>query len=263
MVRTIAFASGKGGVGKTSISVNCAITLVRMGYKVALLDADFGMANSHIMMDQKVEYTLQDLLENGKSLDDIICDTPSGVKLIPGGSGVIELLNLDSSRRWEIIKSLSPLEEQLDFLLVDTPAGGSDASIEFASACNNVVVVLVGEPTSFMDAYSFIKAIHMEKNYNRISVLVNLASSSKDAKSSFDSFKSIVTKFLDIQLDYVGWLPNSNVLKNSILARKPVALATTPQDKVLNQGVTQISDAIIQLEPQTSNGVEFFKTQGS
>ena len=118
MVRTIAFASGKGGVGKTSISVNCAITLVRMGYKVALLDADFGMANSHIMMDQKVENTLQDLLENGRSIDDIICDTPSGLKLIPGGSGVIELLNLDSSRRWEIIKSLDPLEDQLDFLLV-------------------------------------------------------------------------------------------------------------------------------------------------
>ena len=183
--------------------------------------------------------------------------------MIPGGSGVIELLNLDSSRRWEIIKSLTPLEEQLDFLLVDTPAGGSDSSIEFAAACNNVVVVLVGEPTSFMDAYSFIKAIHLEKNYDSVSVLVNLASSSKEAKSSFDSFKSIVTKFLDIQLEYVGWLPNSNVLKNSILARKPVALATTPQDKVLIHGLKQISDAIIQLEPQTSNGVEFFKAQGS
>ena len=260
MVRTIAFASGKGGVGKTSISVNCAITLVRMGYNVGLFDADFGMANTHIMMDQKVEHTLQDLLENGKSIDDIICDTPSGVKLIPGGSGVIELLNLDSSRRWEIIKSLHPLEEQLDFLLVDTPAGGSDASIEFAAACNNVVVVLVGEPTSFMDAYSFIKAIHLEKNYDSVSVLVNLAASAIDAKSSFDSFKSIVTKFLDIQLEYVGWLPNSNVLKNSILARKPVALAKNTQDKILIQGLKQISDTIIQLDPQTSNGVEFFKT---
>jgi flagellar biosynthesis protein FlhG len=215
------------------------------------------------MMDQKVEHTLQDLLENGRSIDDIICDTPSGLKLIPGGSGVIELLNLDSSRRWEIIKSLDPLEEQLDFLLVDTPAGGSDSSIEFAAACNNVVVVLVGEPTSFMDAYSFIKAIHLEKNYDSVSVLVNLASSSKDAKSSFDSFKSIVTKFLDIQLEYVGWLPNSNVLKNSIVARKPVALTTTPQDKVLIHGLKQISNAIIQLEPQTSNGVEFFKMQGT
>jgi MinD-like ATPase involved in chromosome partitioning or flagellar assembly len=92
--------------------------------------------------------------------------------------------------------------------------------------------------------------------------LVNLASSSKDAKSSFDSFKSIVTKFLDVQLEYVGWLPNSHVLKNSILARKPVALSTTPQDKTLNQGLKQISDAIVQLDPQTSNGVEFFKTQG-
>ena len=263
MVRTIAFASGKGGVGKTSISVNCAITLVKMGYKVALLDADFGMANSHIMMDQKVENTLQDLLENGRSIDDVICDTPSGVKLIPGGSGVIELLNLDSSRRWEIIKSLSPLEGQLDFLLVDTPAGGSDASIEFAAACNNVVVVLVGEPTSFMDAYSFIKAIHLEKNYNSISVLVNLASSPKDAKSSFDSFKSIVTKFLDIQLEYAGWLPNSRLLKNSILTRKPVALAKNPNDKSLIEGFKQISAAIIQLDPQTANGVEFFNMQGT
>jgi MinD-like ATPase involved in chromosome partitioning or flagellar assembly len=114
-----------------------------------------------------------------------------------------------------------------------------------------------------MDAYSFIKAIHLEKNYDSVSVLVNLASSSKDAKSSFDSFKSIVTKFLDIQLEYVGWLPNSNVLKNSIVARKPVALTTTPQDKVLIHGLKQISNAIIQLEPQTSNGVEFFKMQGT
>jgi MinD-like ATPase involved in chromosome partitioning or flagellar assembly len=114
-----------------------------------------------------------------------------------------------------------------------------------------------------MDAYSFIKAIHLEKNYGSVSVMVNLASSSKDAKSSFDSFKSIVTKFLDIQLEYVGWLPNSSVLKNSILARKPVALAKNTQDKILTQGLKQISEAIAQLDPQTCNGVEFFKTQGT
>ena len=257
MVRTIAFASGKGGVGKTSISVNCAINLVSMGYKVALLDADFGMANSHIMMDQKVEFTLQDLLENGKSIDDIICDTPSGVKLIPGGSGVIELLNLDSSRRWEIIKSLSPLEEQLDFLLVDTPAGGSDASIEFAAACNNVVVVLVGEPTSFMDAYAFIKALSIEKNINSVSIVVNMANDAADALNSYNSFQKIVLKFLSIDLKFVGWLPQSKAISNSIVARKPFVLNKKENNK-LSIRIAEILQKVRESGPVNSNSIKFF-----
>ena len=259
MVRTIAIASGKGGVGKTSIAVNTAVTLSKMGHRVALLDADFGMANAHIMLDQKVELSLQDLLENDVSVENIICETSSGVKLIPGGSGVIELLNLDSSKRWEIIQSIQPLESQIDYLIVDAPAGGSDASIEFASACGNVVVVLVGEPTSFMDAYSFIKALNLEKDYSRVSVVVNLSNSENEAAKSFESFKSIVTKFLDIEMNFAGWLPTSKELKNSIISRKPVALSKSPSHRLLNKNFTNITEMLINSKPLTVNGIEFFK----
>ena len=152
MVKTVAISSGKGGVGKTSLAVNSSIRLSMEGKRVALLDADFGMANSHILLDQKVENTVQEILENDINIADIVQETASGLKLIPGGSGVLELLNLDSKKRWEIIRSLDPLEESLDFLIVDTPAGASDASIEFAAACDKVIVVLlslihISEPT--------------------------------------------------------------------------------------------------------------------
>ena len=163
MVKSIAIASGKGGVGKTSLAVNCAVKLAGDGKNVALLDADFGMANSHILLNQKIENSVSDILEKGSNIENVIHETSTGLKLIPGGSGVLELLNLDSQKRWEIIRSLDALKNDLDILVVDTPAGASDASVEFSAACDAVVVVLVPEPTSFMDAYSFIKALYLEK----------------------------------------------------------------------------------------------------
>ena len=260
MVRTIAIASGKGGVGKSSVSVNCSVLLSKLGYKVALLDADFGMANCHIMLDQKVDNSLHDVLENGAAIENIIYETASGVRLIPGGSGILELLNLDASKRWQIINALNPLKSDVDFLFVDTPAGGSDASIEFAAACENLVVVLVGEPTSFMDAYSFIKAMYLEKNYARISVLVNLSASESDARRSYNSFKDIVTKFLDVELEYAGWLPNSSEMKNSIISRKPVVLQNKPNDKILNKNFNDVAKHLENLQPCSLTGIQFFSS---
>ena len=207
MVQSIAIASGKGGVGKTSLAVNCAVKLSSDDKKVALLDADFGMANSHILLNQKIEHSVNDLLEKKLSIEDVILETPTGLKLIPGGSGVLELLNLDSQKRWQIIRSLDLIKEDLDILVVDTPAGASDASIEFAAACDAVVVVLVPEPTSFMDAYSFIKALYLEKKFAAVSIVVNLAKNEKAARQSYESFKKIVTKFLTVNEQFVGWLP--------------------------------------------------------
>ena len=182
MVETIAIASGKGGVGKTSLAVNCAIELSNQKSLVGLLDADFGLANAHIMLDQKVNSSVIDLLDGTSQVEDLVHVTSSGVKLIPGGSGVLEIMNIDSKKRWEVIKAVSYLENDLDFLFVDTPAGASDSSIEFAAACDKIIIVLVGEPTSFMDAYAFIKALSIEKSIDSVSIVVNMAKDAKDAK---------------------------------------------------------------------------------
>ena len=260
MVQSIAIASGKGGVGKTSLAVNCAVKLSSDGKKVALLDADFGMANSHILLNQKIEHSVNDLLEKKLSIEDVILETPTGLKLIPGGSGVLELLNLDSQKRWEIIRSLDLLKEDLDILVVDTPAGASDASIEFAAACDAVVVVLVPEPTSFMDAYSFIKALYLEKKFAAVSIVVNLAKNEKAARQSYESFKKIVTKFLTVNVQFVGWLPESNTLAGSIAARKPAVLQKS-LEPILLKNFTEIVNNLINLEPFNSSGVKFFSNK--
>ena len=260
MVQSIAIASGKGGVGKTSLAVNCAVKLSSDGKKVALLDADFGMANSHILLNQKIEHSVNDLLEKKLSIDDVILETPTGLKLIPGGSGVLELLNLDSQKRWEIIRSLDLLKEDLDILVVDTPAGASDASIEFAAACDAVVVVLVPEPTSFMDAYSFIKALYLEKKFAAVSIVVNLAKNEKAARQSYESFKKIVTKFLTVNVQFVGWLPESNTLAGLIVARKPAVLQKS-LEPILLKNFTEIVNNLINLEPFNSSGVKFFSNK--
>ena len=258
MVRTIAIASGKGGVGKSSVSVNCSVLLSKLGYKVALLDADFGMANCHIMLDQKVDNSLHDVLENGAAIEKIIYETASGVKLIPGGSGILELLNLDASKRWQIINALTPLESDIDFLIVDTPAGGSDASIEFAAACENLVVVLVGEPTSFMDAYSFIKALHLEKKCERVSVIVNMAASQAEAGQTFSNFAKAVTKFMSVELKMIGWLPRSKALQKSIVARQPLVLDQKATGNSIINNFEGIVSHLKEPSLPSSRGLKFF-----
>ena len=260
MVQSIAIASGKGGVGKTSLAVNCAVKLSTDGKSVALLDADFGMANSHILLNQKIENSVSDIIEKGANIEKVIHETSTGLKLIPGGSGVLELLNLDSQKRWSVIRSLDALKKDLDILIVDTPAGASDSSIEFSAACDAVIVVLVPEPTSFMDAYSFIKALYLEKKFESVSIVVNLAKNEKAAKKSFDSFKKIVTKFLNININFLGWLPESKTIAGSIVARKPAVLQKS-LEPVLQKNFTEITTKLVGIETVKSNGVKFFNNK--
>ena len=257
MVDTIAIASGKGGVGKTSLAVNCAVKLCLDKKRVALLDADFGLANAHIMLDQKVSASISDLLDGTGKIDQLIHDTPSGLKLIPGGSGILEVMNIDSKKRWEVIKSLDYMENDIDFLFVDTPAGASDSSVEFASACDKIIIVLVGEPTSFMDAYAFIKALNLERKVERVSIVVNMAMDAREAINSFNSFQKIVSQFLNVELINLGWLPKSKLVANSILTRKPFVL-NNKADAQLNARMSEIVTNIALAQSFQTNSVRFF-----
>mgnify|MGYP003305834984 CR=1 FL=1 len=146
---------------------------------------------------------------------------------------------------------------EIDFLFVDTPAGASDSSVEFAAACNKIIIVLVGEPTSFMDAYAFIKALNLEKKVERVSIVVNMAKDAKDANNSFKSFQKIVSQFLDVELINLGWLPNSKLVANSILTRKPFIL-NSKADAQLNARLSEIVTNIERVKSFQTNSVRFF-----
>jgi len=257
MVQTVAIASGKGGVGKTSLAVNCAVHSAINNKRVLLLDADFGLANAHIMLNQKVNGSITNFLDGEKSLDEIIHVLPYGLKLLPGGSGDLEMMNIDSTKRWEVIRSIDHLQLEVDYLFVDTPAGASNSSIEFAAACDKIVIVLVGEPTSFMDAYAFIKALHLEKDIDSVCVVVNMAKDLSEAKASFNSFRKIVSQFLKVELNYVGWLPNSVSISNSILSRKPFVLNEKNNSELISQ-LSAISKSIYKTQALNNGSVKFF-----
>ena len=260
MVKSLAFVSGKGGVGKTCLAVNSAINLALMGFKVAVLDTDFGLSNANIMMGVKADNTISDFLSGSNSFEDIICNSHGGVKLIPGGSGTLETLNLDTEQRWKIIRSLDVLENDLDYLIVDTPAGASNSSIEFASAVDQVVITLVGEPTSFMDAYAFLKALHIEKGVSRFSIIINMAKNETSAFRDFKSFESIVLKFLSVSLNFLGWMPGSNEIVQSIIARKPIALNERANKKI-SRCLDNIKNNIKLVRPNNGAGICFFSSR--
>jgi len=256
MTVSIAVTSGKGGVGKTNCAVNLSLSLTKMGKKVVLFDTDFGMANAHILLGTNPKHTAADFLRGNTDPDSILSDGPAGLRFVAGGSGLLEMLNPDNQARYRMLQSLSDLEDQIDYLLVDTPAGASDSTLFFASACAIPVVVLVAEPTSFLDAYSLIKAAHIDKNITNFSVLVNMADNSASAKKNFDKFFEICRRFLDVNLHYAGMIPLSNAVRRSVVKRTPIVSAqpSSPEAKAFQAAALKIIKA-----PQNEQtGIRFF-----
>ena len=160
MATSIAVTSGKGGVGKTNTAVNLATTLCRLGKRVILFDADFGLANAHVLLGTNPKTTTADFLAGKASMAETMTPAPLGLNFISGGSGLIELLNLDNQARYRMLAGLSGLQSEIDYLIVDCPAGASDSTLFFVNAADIALVVLVAEPTSFLDAYALLKAAH-------------------------------------------------------------------------------------------------------
>ena len=253
---SVAVASGKGGVGKTSIAINVALSLAKMGYRTCLLDTDFGVANAHILLGIDPKQNMSDMLHNQASLLDLCTPAPFGLKFISGGSGMVDILNLDSAARFQIVRSTEALAQSTDVLIVDVPAGASDATLNFVSAADRPLIVLVGEPTSFMDAYSLIKAAHLEAGVNNFSIVVNMASSVSEAKRHFEKFRDTATRFLDVSISYSGHLPLSERMRKSVVQRKPVSME--PAELPENQAFMKISKAILETPANSHGGIRFF-----
>lgn len=226
--RVIAVTSGKGGVGKTSLSVNLALQLAEQGKKVVILDADFGLANVEIMLGIRPQYNLADLIFDNKSIEEIITEGPMGVGFISGGSGVQDLVNLDKERLKKLIAKLVKLDSLYDVIIIDTGAGIADSVIEFVLSSPEVLLVVTPEPTSITDAYSLLKAVNRKKEFNRaqksIKVVANRVESDEEGQEIYEKISVVASKFLNIQMEYLGYIPLDKRLTNAVVEQKPVSI---------------------------------------
>lgn len=232
--RVIAVTSGKGGVGKTSLSVNLALQFREQGKRVVILDADFGLANVEVMLGIRPVYNLADLIFDNKSIEEIITEGPMGIGFISGGSGVQDLVNLDKEKLKKLIAKLVKLDSLYDIVIIDTGAGIADSVIEFVLSSPEVLLVVTPEPTSITDSYSLLKAVNRKKEFVReqksIRVVTNRVSSKDEGQEIYDKISIVVSKFLNIQLDYLGYIPDDKRIVNAVIEQKPISL-TAPDSE--------------------------------
>jgi flagellar biosynthesis protein FlhG len=260
MTLSIAVTSGKGGVGKTNTAVNLAISLGQTGKKVLLFDADFGLANVHVLLGTKPTKSVADFLDKRCSMEESITSFNDDIKIISGGSGLTELLNLDNRRRHQILTGISNLDQEIDYLIVDCPAGAADSTLFFASSSDLVVVVLIEEPTSFLDAYALIKAANLDTGVKNFAVIVNMADNKNDAKNSFEKFRGIAMRFLDVNLHYAGMIPHSRDIKYAIAQRKPVTI-DKPNASV-SASFREVTKTLLKLPIMKTDRLKFFDNVG-
>jgi MinD-like ATPase involved in chromosome partitioning or flagellar assembly len=248
MPHVIAVASGKGGVGKTSISVNLGISLARAGQRVLILDADTGLANVNILLGQVPQYTLEHVLFGAKNIEEVMLSGPHGLKVIPGANGISECVTLHPRQQMRLTRELARIESDFDYLILDTAAGIGDNTLDFAAAAHQTLVVITPEPTSLTDAFSLVKLLHRRRQLNQFQIVINMASSATQAREVFHRFSAAVEKYIGVMPHLLGFLLLDESLRNAVSLQHPVALFpdTDPSSRSfirLAEGVRQVFDA--------------------
>ncbi len=224
LARIVAVTSGKGGVGKTTVAVNLAVQLARMGRKVILIDADLGTANADVICNILAPANLAHVVAGRRSLRDAIVKAPGGFGLIPGASGLSQMAALGDFERERLIQHVHELESQSDLILIDTAAGVHPNVLGFAVAADQILVVTTPEPTAITDAYAVIKTIHRQKADAQFRLLVNMTRDEKEARAVYNRIASVCRKFLQLSPSYAGYLVSDPRVPMSIRRRKPFVL---------------------------------------
>ena len=218
--RVISFTSGKGGVGKTSTVVNVALALAEAQNNVLLIDADLGLANIDVLLGVKPSYTLEDLFEGRRTLEEIMIPGPNGIRIIPAASGVESMVNLDSSRQMLLMQALSALPYTFDYVLIDTGAGIGIDVLYFNAAASEIVCIVTPEPTSLTDAYALIKVLSTQYGEEEINILVNNVSSEAESKQTFLRLYKAVERFLHVKLNYLGFVPADSSVREAVQSQR-------------------------------------------
>lgn len=221
-VRVIAIASGKGGVGKTNLSVNLGVSLAKLGRNVALLDADMGLANVDILLGLHPAYNMSHVLSGEKTIDEIIVEGPEKLKVIPASSGIQHMAEIGTLEQAGIINAFSELAEDIDILLVDTAAGIHGGVVNFARACQEVIIVVCDEPTSLTDAYALIKLLNRNHDLTRFHIVTNMVETVHHGRALFQKLCKVTDRYLDVSLHFTGAVPFDKNLRTSVQKQQAV-----------------------------------------
>ena len=220
--RIITVTSGKGGVGKTNVSVNMALAYARLGKKVVVMDADLGLANVNIMLNMVPRYTLYDMIRKRKTMKEIMVETEYGISIVAGASGFSKVANLTDEERQNFIEELNTLSFA-DIIIIDTSAGVSSNVLDFIAAADDAVIITTPEPTAITDAYGIIKIIATEYDNldMELKLVVNRVKNAAEAKKVADRMTNIAGQFLNLKVDYLGFLYDDPVVSQAVLRQKP------------------------------------------
>jgi flagellar biosynthesis protein FlhG len=221
--RVMAITSGKGGVGKTNVVAGLAIALARMGQRVVVMDADFGLANLDILLGLTPNYTLEHVLRGEKLLEEILVEGPLGTRIIPASSGIQELTRMDTMAELRLIQGLQRVAETTDWLLIDTAAGIHDSVVKLLMAAQEVVLVTTPEPTSLVDAYAMVKVLHLRDPEKAMWLLINNAQTLEEAEETIQQLQAATLRFLGKQLQVLGTLPNDPHVLQAVRQQRSVA----------------------------------------
>jgi flagellar biosynthesis protein FlhG len=255
-VRTIAVASGKGGVGKTNVTANLAISLRKLGKKVMIVDADLGLSNIDVLLHLAPKHNIQNLLNGDMPLKDILIEGPHGIKILPAGSGVQELTALDEFQRLKILEAFDSYSDDVEVLLIDTAAGISENVAFFCIAAQEIVIVTSPEPTAITDAYALIKVLSTRYQEKEFRVLVNCVKNPDEAVEVFRRLSLAADKFLNISLDYLGYLPYDESVQNAVRAQQ--AFIDMYPNRPISRRIMEIAQLFLDRSEKVKGTLQFF-----
>ncbi len=259
--RVLAVTSGKGGMGKTNVVASLAVAFSKMGKRVLVLDADLALGNIDVLFGVLPKFTLEHVLSGQKKLSDIIVSGPCGIQILPTGSGAEALSEISSEQKLILLSELDTLEKEIDILLIDTAAGISSNVLYFNAAAQEIIVIASAEPTSLTDAYAIMKVLSKRYQEKRFRLLVNMVHNEQEAKEVFRKLTLVADRYLNISIDYMGYIPQDDYLKMAVSQQKAVVDAY-PNARS-SQMFTRVAGQILQWPLPTSpkGAVQFFWRQ--